>query len=167
MWKLTEEKFNKYPSQLKVAKKILELGLCVGEDNKIYCGNVEINLSSLARSLDIDRRVINSTIDTILNDDELEQIFTNIEPSGPLLKNIASMLNLGVIELEGSGEKYGILSKIAIVLSDAKLSIRQLYASDPELSQVPKITIITSKPVDGNLLQELLKIDGISKVSIY
>ncbi len=167
MWKLTEEKFNKYPSQLKVAKKILELGLCVGEDNKIYCGNVEINLSSLARSLDIDRRVINSTIDTILKDDQLKQIFTNIAPSGPLLKNIASMLNLGVIELEGSGEKYGILSKIAIVLSDAKLSIRQLYASDPELSQVPKITIITSKPVDGNLLQELLKIDGVSKVSIY
>ena len=167
MWKITEEKFNKYPSQHKVAKKILELGLCVKEDKKVYCGDVEINLSSLARSIQTDRRVITSTIDTILNDDDLKEIFMNISPSGPLLKNIATMLGLGVIELEGSGEKYGILSRIALVLSDAKVSIRQLYASDPELSQIPKITIITSKPVKGTLLQELLQIEGISKVSIY
>ena len=167
MWKRTIEKFDKYPSQQKVIKKILKLGLRIGENKKIYCHDVEINISSLAKSIGTDRRVVIATIDNILNDENLKRIFTNIEPAGPVLSNISEELGLGVIEIEGNGQKYGILNQITEILSEQKISIRQAYVSDPDLSQIPHITIITSKPVDGRIIPLLLKIDGVSKVSMY
>ena len=67
MWAKLIEKFDKYPSQQKVVKKLLQLGLKV-ENDKIYCDDVEINVSSLAKTLKTDRRVVLSTIKNIQND---------------------------------------------------------------------------------------------------
>ena len=51
------------PHNKKLLKKILELGLCVNEDKKLYCKDVEINISSLAKSVGTDRRVVTKTIE--------------------------------------------------------------------------------------------------------
>lgn len=166
MWKNIIEKFNKYPSQQKIIKKILELGLRVDENKKIYCKDVEINISSLAKSVDTDRRVVTSTIENILNDDELKTIFGNIYPSGPVLTNISDVLGLGVIEIEGMANKHGVLNKVTEILANEKISIRQAYASDPEIDPIPHVTIITDKPLKGKLIKLLLEIDGVSKVSL-
>lgn len=167
MWTKIIEKFNKYPSQQKVIIKLVQLGLKITEDKKIYCKDVEINISSLAKTLNTDRRVVTSTVENILKDDELKQIFMNLTPSGPMLSNISSQLGLGVIEIEGSGKKAGVLHNVTRILSDQNISIRQAYASDPEIDPIPHVTIITDKPVNGELLNNLLEIDGINKVSIY
>ncbi|ABC57452.1 MULTISPECIES: regulator of aminoacid metabolism [Methanosphaera] len=167
MWKDILEKFDKYPSQQKIIRKMLELGLKVDEDKKIYCKDVEINISSLAKSVDTDRRVVTSTIENILKDDILKNIFTNIYSSGALLTNLSDTLGLGVIEIEGEANKPGILSKVTELLAYEKISIRQAYASDPEIDLTPHLTIITDKPVNGDLIQLLLKIEGVSKVSLY
>lgn len=167
MWNNIIKKFDKYPSQQKVIRKLLELGLRVDQDKKIYCKDVEINISSLAKTIETDRRVITSTIDNILKDEELKNIFMNIYPSGPLLTNISNILGLGVIEIEGLAQKPGILYNVTTLLANEKISIRQAYASDPELDPIPHLTIITDKPVNGNLIELLLKIDGVSKVSLY
>ena len=167
MWKDILEKFDKYPSQQKIIRKMLELGLKVDEDKKIYCKDVEINISSLEKSVDTDRRVVTSTIENILKDDILKNIFTNIYPSGALLTNLSDTLGLGVIEIEGEANKPGILSKVTELLAYEKISIRQAYASDPEIDLTPHLTIITDKPVNGDLIQLLLKIEGVSKVSLY
>ncbi|WP_455644990.1 amino acid-binding protein [Methanosphaera sp.] len=167
MWTDILEKFNKYPSQKKVVLKILELGLRIGDDKKIYSKDVEVNISSLAKSLDTDRRVVTSTINNILSDEYLRQIFMNISPSGPLLSNISDMLGLGVIEIEANGTEIGILQKVTEILANEKISIRQAYVSDPEIDPVPHATIITDRQLDGDLIQSLLKIEDISKVSLY
>jgi len=167
MWKNIIQKFDNYPSQQKVAKKLLKLGLKVGENNKIYCNDVEINISSLAKSINTDRRVVISTINNILKDDELKRIFTNIKPSGPVLSNISGELGLGVIEIEGNGEKAGILNSVTELLVEQNISIRQAYAGDPDLSNTPHMTIITDGPIDGKIIPSLLKIDGVTRVSIY
>lgn len=167
MWKKTIEKFEKYPSQQKVVLKLLQLGLNVTENKKICCGDVEINMSSLAKSINTDRRVIVSTIENILNDDDLKNIFANITPAGPVLSKISQPLGLGVIELEGLAEKYGILSEVSKILADEKISILQVYASDPYLTLTPHMTLVTDKLIAGDTIQRLLKIDGITKVSIY
>ena len=57
MWKKTIEKFEKYPSQQKVVLKLLQLGLKVTENKKICCGDVEINMSSLAKSINTEYKV--------------------------------------------------------------------------------------------------------------
>ena len=76
-------------------------------------------------------------------------------------------MGLGVIEIEGEANKPGILSKVTELLAYEKISIRQAYASDPEIDLIPHLTIITDKPLNGDLIQLLLKIEGVSKVSLY
>ncbi|MEE3324656.1 amino acid-binding protein [Methanosphaera sp.] len=160
-------KFDKYPSQKKVVIKMLQLGLKVGEDKKIYCNDVEINISSLAKSIETDRRVVTSTMNTILEDEELKNIFTNIKSAGTVLSNISQELGLGVIEIEGDAQKTGILNQVTKFLAEENISIRQAYASDPDLYSIPYMTIITDNTLDGKIIPLLLKIDGVTKVSMY
>ena len=43
----------------------------------------------------------------------------------------------------------------------------QAHAGDPELEENPRLTIITERPVKGELFNEFLKIQGVKKVSIF
>ncbi|MBQ2666277.1 amino acid-binding protein [Methanobrevibacter sp.] len=167
MWEKVNEKFDKYPARLRVAEKMIELGLSLNEDGKIYCGNLKISDKALASAADVDRRAIKSTISVIQEDEELYNLFSNIIPAGTLLKNIAKNLDLGVIEIEVGPESEGILASTSNLISKNKISIRQAYAEDTELQQNPLLTIITEKPVSGDLIKEFLKIKGVTRVSIY
>ena len=167
MWEKVNEKFKKYPARLRVAEKMIELGLCLNEDGRIYCGNLKISDKALASAADVDRRAIKSTISVIQEDEELYNLFSNIIPAGTLLKNIAKSLELGVIEIEVGSESEGILASTTNLISKKGISIRQAYAEDTELQQNPILTIITEKPVSGDLINEFLKIKGVTRVSIY
>lgn len=167
MWEKINEKFKKYPARIRVAEKMIELGLSLNEDGKIYCGNLKISDKALATAANVDRRVIKSTIDVIKDDEELYNLFRNIIPAGTLLKNIAKNLELGVIEIEVGSESEGILGTTANLISKKGISIRQAYSEDTELQENPSLIIITEKPVSGDLINEFLKIKGITRVSIY
>lgn len=167
MWAKINEKFKKYPARMRVAEKMIELGLSLNEDGRIYCGNLKINDKALATAADVDRRAIKSTIDIIKEDEELYNLFNNIIPAGTLLKNIAKNLNLGVIEIEVGSESEGILANTTSLITEKGIDIRQAYAEDTELQQTPILTIITEEPVKGDLINEFLKIKGVTRVSIY
>ena len=167
MWEKINEKFKKYPARIRVAEKMIELGLSLNENGKIYCGNLKISDKSLATAANVDRRAIKSTIDIIKEDDELYNIFSNIIPAGTLLKNIAKNLNLGVVEIEVGPQSEGILASTTNLISKKGIGIRQAYAEDTELQKAPILTIITEEPVSGDLINEFLKIKGVTRVSIY
>ncbi len=167
MWEIVNEKFKKYPARIRVAEKMIELGLSINEDEKIYCGNLKISDKALATAADVDRRAIKSTIEIIKEDEDLNNLFSNIIPAGTLLKNIAKNLDLGVIEIEVGSESEGILASTTKLISEKGISIRQAYAEDTELQKTPILTIITEKPVKGDLINEFLKINGVTRVSIY
>ena len=167
MWEKINQKFKKYPARIRVAEKMIELGLSLNEDSKIYCGNLKISDKALATAADVDRRVIKSTIDIIKDDEELYNLFKNIIPAGTLLKNIAKNLNLGVVQIEVGSDNEGILAATANLISENGIGIRQAYAEDTELQKTPSLTIITEKPVSGDLINEFLKIKGVTRVSIY
>ena len=59
MWEKINEKFKKYPARLRVAEKMIELGLSLNEDGKIYCGNLKISDKALATAAEVDRRAQN------------------------------------------------------------------------------------------------------------
>lgn len=65
----------------------------------------------------VDRKAIKLTVDFILNDEKLSNIFENILPAGTLLKNIAKNLGLGVIEIEVGEENIGILANASKIIS--------------------------------------------------
>ncbi len=167
MWEKVNEKFKKYPARIRVAEKMIELGLSLSDDGKIYCGNLKISDKALATAADVDRRAIKSTIDVIKEDEDLYNLFSNIIPAGTLLKNIAKNLDLGVIEIEVGSESEGILARTTSLITEKGIGIRQAYAEDTELQQTPLLTIITEEPVKGDLINEFLKIEGITRVSIY
>jgi predicted regulator of amino acid metabolism with ACT domain len=167
MWDRIKHKFDKFPARMAVARKIVELGLRVGENGKIYCGDVEINDVALARSVGVDRRTIKSTVDVIIGDSQLSGIFQNISPAGTLLKNVAKNLGFGVVEIEAHAGNPGILARSTELISREGISIRQAHAGDPELEENPRLTLITEKPVQGELINEFLKISGVKRVSIY
>ena len=167
MWESVKWKFEKYPARMNVAGKMVDLGLRVGEDHKIYCGNLKITDLSLAKAANVDRKVIKATVDFILDDEDLANIFQNILPAGTLLKNIAKNLGLGVIEIKVGHENIGILSSASKLISEENISIRQAYASDIQLEETPTLTIITEESVPGDLINKFLKIDGVLRVSVY
>ncbi|AMK14711.1 amino acid-binding protein [Methanobrevibacter olleyae] len=166
MWGNLNLKFSKYPARMTVAQKMFELGLRIADDGKIYCGDLKISDSALAAAANVDRRVIKSTVDVIIADDELYEIFSNIIPAGTLIKNIAKNLDLGVIEIEAGEKSDGVLANVAWIMSKHNISIRQAYAGDIQLKTNPVLTIITEDPIPGELLSEFIKVEGVLKVSI-
>ena len=137
MWQTTIQKFNKYPSQQKVIIKLLQLGLKIDENKKVYSDDVEINMSSFAKSINTDRRVIISTIENILNDKQLKQIFLNIKPAGPLLSNISEELGLGVIEIEGDAQQRGILNEVTNIFDT--IAHGNIYLKKADFGKVSKM----------------------------
>ena len=154
MWEIIHEKFKKYPARIRVAEKMIELGLSVHEDGKIYCGNLKISDKALATAANVDRRAIKSTIEVINEDSELFYLFNNIIPAGTLLKNIAKIVDLGVIEIEVGSDNEGVLAAATNLITNNGINIRQAYAEDSELQKYP-------------ILNEFLKIKGVNRVSIY
>jgi len=167
MWEKIKYKFEKFPARMSVARKIVEHGLCVGENGKIYCGNIEISDVAIARAVNVDRRSIKTTVNVILSDEQLAKIFRNITPAGPLVKDVANDLGFGIVEIEADAQNSGIIAKATELISNKNISIRQVHAGDPELEEHPLLTIITEKPIEGNLIHEFLKIEGVKRVSIY
>lgn len=167
MWEKINTKFKKYPARIRVAEKMIELGLSISEDGRIYCGNLKISDKALAESADVDRRAIKSTIEVIQEDEDLNNLFSNIIPAGTLLKNIAKNLKLGVIEIECGSEDDGVLAETTKLIAKKGIGIRQAYAEDTELQENPKLTIITEEIVSGDVINEFLKIKGVTRVSIY
>ena len=98
MWEKINEKFKKYPARIRVAEKMIELGLSINDDGKIYCGNLKISDKALATAAEVDRRAIKSTIEVIKEDEELNNLFSNIVPAGTLLKNIAKEYVINIEE---------------------------------------------------------------------
>lgn len=167
MWEKIKHKFEKYPARMDVARKIAEYGLRVGDNGKIYCGDIEISDVAIARATNVDRRSIKATVDIILEDEQLAKIFANITPAGPLVKNVARDLGFGIVEIEADAGNSGIIASATNLIANNMISIRQVHAGDPEFEENPRLTIITEKPIEGKLLSEFLDIEGVKRVSIY
>jgi predicted regulator of amino acid metabolism with ACT domain len=159
MWNNIKKHFDDYPERLKVARVLVENGLSVKE---------EIPPVRISRVANVDRRTVTETLCAIKANRELRLIFEEIRPAGHSLKEIAKHLNLGVVEITPVDAKaHGILANSAMLLTKGGLSIRQAIVDDPELSPEPKLTLIVEKKIPGELIAELLKIEGVAKVSIY
>lgn len=166
MWRLIAKYFNRYPKRKKLAQKLFEYGLKVS-DNKIYCGEIELSDSKLARALSIDRRIIFSTIKTITEKKDLNRVYSNLRPTCHL-KNVAPEMNWGVIEIIPSDPSMpGIISNVTTLIADAKISIRQVVVDDFELSEEPRLYIIAEKKIPGTLISKISQSKGVKAVLIY
>ncbi|GAA0725403.1 putative regulator of amino acid metabolism with ACT domain [Halorubrum trapanicum] len=158
------EKFEGSPSQQAVIRLFLERGFSVNEEGRVVSGGIEIPYTGIARELDVDRRVVDSTTDAILADPELKRIFTNIS-SIPSLMDLAPVLDLTVLTIEvAAADEAGIVAEVTSILADRDVSIRQVLSEDPEFTDDPKLYVITDAELPGDLLVEIRDLDYVRRV---
>ena len=164
MWSRIQKKFEKFPSRMEVAKEFLRLGISV-RNGRIYCGKIELTPSKVAQALNVDRKVILSTISTIEEDDVLRRVYSHLKPIA-YLGDVAQLFGYGVIEIYAESEKSGIVGRIASILARENISIRFIMAEDPEISIDPKLVIVAERRIPGRLIDEFLKVEGIKKIVV-
>jgi predicted regulator of amino acid metabolism with ACT domain len=166
MWRKIAIYFNKYPKRRKLAQKFLEYGLRV-KDNKIYCGEIELSDSKIAKAFNVDRRAIDATIKIILKDSELKKVFSKLSPTIHL-KDVAPEMNWGVIEIIPIDPSIpGIIAEVAEIIASSKISIRQAIVDDFELSEEPRLFIVTEKQIPGSLIPKIKAANGVKGLLIY
>jgi len=159
-------KFEGSPSQQAVVRLLLERGFSVNDEGRVVSGSIEIPNTQIARELDIDRRVVDSTTDALLEDEELRQIFQNIS-SIPSLRDLAPVLDLHVLTVSvHDADQPGIVARITSMLAERDISIRQTVSEDPEFTDEPKLFVVTEEPVPGDLLNELTALPFVRKVEL-
>ncbi|WP_224333430.1 ACT domain-containing protein [Haloprofundus halobius] len=160
------EKFEGSPSQQAVIRLLLERGFSVNDEGRVVSGGIEIPNTQIAREIGVDRRVIDSTTEAILDDDDLRPIFQNISAI-PSLLSLAPVLDLAALTVEvGDADEPGIVASITSLLADEGISIRQTVSEDPEFTDEPKLYIVTDEPIPGALLNEISALPFVRRISL-
>jgi predicted regulator of amino acid metabolism with ACT domain len=167
MWREILAKFKRYPAQEKVVRLILERGFQVSERGRVVSGGIEIPHAQIAKELDVDRRVVDTTAAAIVEDEDLWKIFKNVR-SMTFLADVAPVVGLGVIEITPvDAAQTGLLGEVASAVARYGLSIRQAVSDDPFFVEQPKLTIITEAKIPGDLVRLLMDINGVRRVTVY
>jgi predicted regulator of amino acid metabolism with ACT domain len=167
MWRQISERLKDYPGRQRVARTLVELGLSIREGPKIYCGGIELSDIKIARHIGVDRRTVKDTAQLIMSDAVLKSVFENVRPAGPFLADAARFLGYSVIEIYADPHTVGIVAQAAALIAQENIPIRQAVADDPDLTPEPKLTLVVEKEPSGSILQKILKIPGVTKISTY
>jgi len=158
------EKFEGSPSQQAVIRLLLERGFSVNEEGRVVSGGIEIPFTEIAREIDVDRRVVDSTTDAIRDDPELQRIFANIGAI-PSLRDLAPVLDLTVLTVEvAAADESGIVAEITDRIAETDISIRQVISEDPEFTDEPKLYIITDESIPGEVLVAIREFPFVRRV---
>ena len=158
------EKFEGSPSQQAVIRLFLERGFSVNEEGRVVSGGIEIPYTGIAREIDVDRRVVDSTTDVILSDPELQRIFTNISAI-PSLRDLAPVLDLTVMTVEvDAADESGIVATVTGLIADYEITIRQIISEDPEFTDEPRLHVITDEELPGDLLLEIRELPFVRRI---
>ena len=158
------EKFEGSPSQQAVIRLLLERGFSVNDEGRVVSGGIEIPYTGIAREIDVDRRVVDSTTDAIQNDPELQRIFANISAI-PSLRDLAPVLDLTVMTVEvDAADESGIVATVTELIADYEISIRQIISEDPEFTDEPRLHIITDEEISGELLVSIRELPFVRRV---
>jgi predicted regulator of amino acid metabolism with ACT domain len=160
------EKFSDSPSQQEVIRLLLERGFSVNDDGRVVSGGIEIPNTGIAREIGVDRRVVDSTTDAILADDDLRPIFQNIS-AVPSLMDLAPVLDLAVCTVTvGDAEESGIVAEVTAAIADHDVSIRQVMTEDPEFTDEPKLYVITDDPISGALINDIRSLAFVERIEL-
>ncbi|EMA44289.1 hypothetical protein [Halococcus saccharolyticus] len=160
------EKFEGSPSQQAVVRLLLERGFSVNADGRVVSGGIEIPNTQVASEIGVDRRVVDSTTDALLADDELRPIFRNIS-AVPSLKDLAPVLDLSVLTVAvADAERSGIVAAVTGAIAAHDISVRQTISEDPEFTDEPRLSVITDEPLPGAVLTEIREFDFVRKLEL-
>jgi hypothetical protein len=157
-------KFEGSPSQQAVVRLLLERGFSVNDEGRVVSGGIEIPNTGIAREIDVDRRVVDSTTDAILADPDLREVFQNIAAI-PSLMDLAPVLDLAVLTIWVEDESEpGIVADVTALIGDREIPIRQIVSEDPEFTDDPKLYVVTDERLPGELLVAVRELPYVRRV---
>ncbi|MCU0628286.1 MAG: regulator of amino acid metabolism, contains ACT domain protein [Methanoregulaceae archaeon] len=164
MWSDIIREFAESPSQSKVAGFLLENGFGVNAEGRVVCNDIEISATKVAKAIGTDRRVVDATARHILESASLREIFTNMRAT-PDLSLLAGPLGLSVITIiPKDAREKGIIGAAMEVVTGHNLNIRQIFVTDPVLSEEPKLVIIIDGNIPGIVIEEIKKLPQVKQV---
>ncbi len=162
---IIEAYFHEYPARKKVAEIIFKSGFSVKE-GKIFAGNVEIPVSSLARAADVNRKIVYHTIEFIEKNYALKSIFERMEPMANL-KRVGPIVGWDVLEFDMEMNKLSCaLKDVLDILSKPGCHVRQVIGEEPLLSE-GKIYIVLTRPVPMEILKEIKDVPTVKDITLH
>ncbi len=154
MWSAILSCFADSPSQSRVVRFLLENGFGVNEEGRICVNSIQVASTQIGHRVGVDRRVVDSTARRIL-DSPYRDIFLAMRVT-PDLTLIADRLSLSVITiLPDDATRPGIVDACIHVLSSHGIGIRQVFVTDPHLSEEPRLVIITENRIPAPVIESL------------
>jgi predicted regulator of amino acid metabolism with ACT domain len=166
MWSDIIREFSDSPSQSRVVRFLLENGFGVTEDGRISCNGIEVPATGVAKAIGSDRRVVDATAHSILRRPVLRDIFLNMRAT-PDLSKVAESLGFSVITvLPKNATERGIVGSVVQVLAGFDVSIRQIFVTDPEFSEEPRLVIIVEKTLPLGVIEQIRALPQVKQVII-
>lgn len=165
MWRKILDLFADYPAQQTVVRFLLENGLGINENGRVHANGIEITAAALSRAIGVDRRVIDATIQHILEIEELEHIFTNLRVT-PDLTGVAIDLGLSVLTIypKNAGDKNIVASALS-VLTKHDLTLRQIFVTDPYFVERPRLVLIVEGNLPAEAITEIRRLPAVESIS--
>ncbi len=161
MWRQIQVRFTRQKARLSVVRKMIELGVRVEDRFRLKVGDMSVSDSALAEAAGVDRRVVRTTVNQIMGEPDLREIFTKMKPIGTSLVDIAENLGYSVLVVNADPRQPGVISGVSSVLSEYGVVIRQALADDPDFIPDPKLTLV----LDGRVPPEaIVKIQSLPLV---
>ena len=166
MWPDVKKQFDRQFVRSDIVKKMIECGMRVSPDLKIYVDDVEVDYSAIANAVNVDRRVVKQTVEQIKASDFLYSIFARITPMGSSLVNAVSALGYKAIIVEADPRSPGVMSAVAGILAKYGLVVRQALADDPDMVPDAKMTMIVEGDLTGDVMADLEKLQSVRSIKI-
>jgi predicted regulator of amino acid metabolism with ACT domain len=167
LWSQIKKFFKDLPAQERVAQLLFERGFQVRKDGKVVSGGIEIPHTQIAKEVGVERRAVDSTVQTILVTSELTRIYANLRQVCSL-QEVAREFNLSVIVfVPENAAQTGIIADVTKIVSENGLSIRQALAEDPSTSEHPKLTLILEGDIPSDLIGEIRRLPGTRSITVY
>jgi predicted regulator of amino acid metabolism with ACT domain len=167
MWSQIKDFFKDFPAQQRVARILFERGFQIREDGKVVSGKIEIPHTQIAKEAGVERRAVDSTVQTILSIEDLKRIYLNLKQVCSL-EEVAREFNLSVIVfIPKNASERGIIANVTRIISENGLNIRQALAEDPSISIQPKLTLILEGNISSQLIDEIRRLPGTRSITVY
>jgi len=166
IWNEINKLFKRSSAKMKVLKLMISYGLRVDSKGRIFCGDLEVPYTSVARASRTDRRTVKKCVEEILKNPRLREFFENLKPAGPFLKDVAKILGYRCLVVVPIQDRPGIIAAVTSILAKRNINIVQVIAEDPKLHEEPKLYIIVEGEIPGEAIVEILSNPMIEKVTV-
>src|ERR1700730_11735782 len=145
---------------------MLEYGIRVSGDGKLFVGGLEVDYSALARDAGTDRRVVKQTAAKIRSHPFLFSIFSGVTPIGASLLHVVSSIGCSAIIIEADPRAAGVISRVTGILAKHGTVIRQALADDPDMVHDARLTLIVEGSRGCPAIVELVRLEMVLGITV-